>query len=182
MLHEKNEIRLYNMILPIWLLVWVPGWWWLLLIPANFAIDYFVLKWRLNRNLIAETKPLLKKYSWRTCLYGFLSDFIGALLLLTVFGAASYIGADMIDTGDHDKGIALSKWAGNAMLSAWSSPSAFLITLAGVAIAALLIYVFNFRMLRKNPEIGTDAAKDCAKWLTILTAPYLFLLPFTLGG
>lgn len=59
---------------------------------------------------------------------------------------------------------------------------AFIIALVSVVISALMIYLFNKRMLRKNTEIGEENARYCAKWLAIATAPYLYLIPVYFGG
>lgn len=37
----KKEIRLYNVILPIWML-WIVPPLWLIILPANFIIDFTV--------------------------------------------------------------------------------------------------------------------------------------------
>ena len=178
---KKKELRLYNLIFPLWFMVWLPGWWWLLLIPANFALDRFVLKRCLDKK-IPENKHLLKKYSWKVCLFGFLSDFIGSLFLLGVFMGISLVGERMIDNNYKELGLKISRWAGSGMINVWQDPLTFLIALAGVALSALMIYLFNNKMLRKNTEIGEENARYIAKWLTIVTAPYLYLIPVYFGG
>ena len=42
-MRQKQSVTLYNILFPIWLLVWIPSPLWLLLVPLNFVIDYFVL-------------------------------------------------------------------------------------------------------------------------------------------
>lgn len=42
-MRHKQSITLYNILFPIWILVWIPSPLWLLLVPLNFAIDYLVL-------------------------------------------------------------------------------------------------------------------------------------------
>lgn len=178
---QTEPIRLYNLIFPIWIMLFFPGWWWLLIIPANFALDWFVLRRCMQKRGIDDPAPVLKKTAWRTCLLGFLADLIGSAALLAVFGALSFLGEHMIDTGDKERGLSLAKWAGNAMLSPWSSVSAFLITALGVLLAGFLISRFNRRMLRKRTALGDDFAKYAAKWLAIATMPYLFLLPIIIS-
>lgn len=178
---KKNDIKLYNLIFPLWLMVWLPGWWWLLLIPANYLLDRFVLKKCLDKK-VTDSKPLVKKYSVKVCLFGFLSDFIGALFLLGVFMGATLIGEHMIDSGNKETGLKIARWAGSGMLNVWQDPLTFIIAAVGVGISALLIWTFNKRMLRKNTEIGEENARYIAKWLTIVTAPYLYLIPVYFGG
>ncbi|MBR1824551.1 MAG: hypothetical protein IJ779_10015 [Ruminococcus sp.] len=124
----------------------------------------------------------MKKYSWRVCLFGFLSDFIGALFLLGVFEGISLIGEHMIDSGNKATGLKIARWAGSGMINVWQDPLTFIIAAVGVGISALLIWTFNKRMLRKNTEIGEENARYIAKWLTIVTAPYLYLIPVYFGG
>ncbi|MBP3621246.1 MAG: hypothetical protein J6J16_05755 [Lachnospiraceae bacterium] len=45
------------------------------------------------------------------------------------------------------------------------------------ALAGFLVYKFNFSMLKKNEAIGEDIARYVAKWLAIITAPYLIMIP-----
>ena len=44
---SNNEKVLYNVLFPIWLLIFFPSYLWLILIPANYLIDRIVLKWSL---------------------------------------------------------------------------------------------------------------------------------------
>ena len=43
----KKEIRLYNVILPIWML-WIVPPLWLIILPANFIIDFTVFYFTLK--------------------------------------------------------------------------------------------------------------------------------------
>ena len=176
--NDNKKVVLYNLIFPIWLIVWIPGWWWLLLIPANFAVDFFVLKKCFKKKGIDNSKALLKKYSWRTCIFGFISDLIGTAFLLLIFEGVSLLGEYMIENGNAELGKTLTKWAGSSMLSSWNNPIAFVINVIGLVIAAYFIFLFNRNMLRKNTDIDEETAKYTARWLAIFTAPYLFLLPF----
>ena len=44
----KSDNKVYNILLPIWLIIFFPSWLWLILIPANYLIDRIVLKWSLG--------------------------------------------------------------------------------------------------------------------------------------
>lgn len=178
---KKNEIRLFNLLVPLWIMVWIPGWWWLLLIPANYLLDRFILKRCLDRK-VPDSKPFVRKYSVKVCIFGFLSDFIGALFLLAVFMGTSVIGEYMKDGSNHDTGLKIAKWAGESMSNVWHDPLSIIISAVGVGISALLIFVFNKRMLAKNTGIGEENARYAAKWLAIVTAPYLYLIPAYFGG
>ena len=48
-MERKNSTKLYNILLPLWFIIFIPSWLWLLLlIPANYLIDRIVLKWSLG--------------------------------------------------------------------------------------------------------------------------------------
>ncbi len=53
---DRREV-FYNILLPVWLLLFWPTYLWLLLIPANYLIDRFVLKWSLGG--VAGARALL---------------------------------------------------------------------------------------------------------------------------
>lgn len=178
---DGKEVKLYNLIFPLWLIVWFPGWWWLLIIPANFAVDYFVLRGCFLKRQLENPKGLLQKYAWKSWLLGFLADFIGTIALVVVYATAGFLGAWLIDNTNgmlYELGYVISRWSGSSMLSCWNNPVAFLLNCAVVFLAGMLVYFFNFRMLRKNESVGEENAKYTAKWMAIFTAPYLMILPF----
>ena len=84
----KKEIRLYNVVFPIWFLVLA----WpafapslpllLLLLPANFLVDSLVLLLAARRFQIPEVGKLWKKSVWKIWLFGFLCDFAGGGLIM----------------------------------------------------------------------------------------------------
>ena len=39
---------LYNLLLPFWVLIFVPSWLWLILIPLNYLLDPAILRWSLG--------------------------------------------------------------------------------------------------------------------------------------
>ena len=47
-MERKNSTKLYNILLPLWFIIFIPSWLWLLLIPANYLIDRIGLKWSLG--------------------------------------------------------------------------------------------------------------------------------------
>ena len=42
-MNNDNGIKLYNILLPLWLLIFLPSYLWLVLIPLNYIIDRVVL-------------------------------------------------------------------------------------------------------------------------------------------
>jgi len=157
---------LYNVLFPVWLLVWLPSWLWLLLIPANYLIDRIVLWWGLKG--VDGRGDLCRRHTWKVCLAGFAADFVGSALLLACFLACDPIGADWAP----DFSYALC-------FNPFGHPVALLVTLGAIALSGVLIYVLDGVVLRKA-GIEKDVAKRAALRLSLITAPYLFLLPSAL--
>ncbi len=160
----KNETRLYNVILPIWLLLLFPQ---LLVfvIPGNLLVDCAVLSACLLALKHAGKKAVVKRLWWKFWLLGFAADAVGVVWMFL--------------------GWALSVpfeewWTDNLryiMYNPFGHPLAFLWTLAGVAIAGVCIYFFDKRAMR-SCELLTDREKRViALAMAIATAPWLFFLP-----
>lgn len=75
--------KLYNVLFPIWLLFLVPTVW-LIAIPTNFIIDSIVLLISIKVLKIEDKKDFYLKHIFFVFLFGFLSDMLGALMLLTI--------------------------------------------------------------------------------------------------
>ena len=78
---EKREIRLYNMILPLWLL-WIFPHVWLLILPGNLLIDTEVLLCALLALRRPDKGRLMKRLWWRIWWRGFAADAAGVAWLL----------------------------------------------------------------------------------------------------
>ena len=155
---NKKPIRLYNILLPLWMLVWWPSWLWLLLIPGNYLIDRLVLRWSLKGR--EDRDAFCRRHTWKICLAGFVSDFIGASLMLAAVYATE---------SSREFNYALA-------YAPFSHPGAFAVTALAVALAGVLIYLIDRFILKKS---GLDGAqtKRSALMLALITAPYLFLFP-----
>ena len=161
---SDNNTRLSNLLLPLWLLIFIPSWLWLLLIPANYLIDRVVLKWSLGD--MEERGLFCRKHTWKICLAGFVSDFIGALILLA---------AAMLMTGADDNSV-IGDAAGGIMMNPFANVLAFIITIAGVVLAAVCIY-FADRKILSGAGLTQEQARRSAIRLAVITAPYLYLVP-----
>ena len=60
---RKRPVLTYNILLPIWLLIWFPSWLWLLLIPANYLIDRIVLHWSLKG--LDDRNAFCRRATWK---------------------------------------------------------------------------------------------------------------------
>lgn len=79
---RKHGIRLYNVLFPAWMFYLFPSWLWLVILPANFAVDSLVLCLAMRRLGIAGRREIWRKSIIPIWAVGFLSDFLGALLTL----------------------------------------------------------------------------------------------------
>ena len=161
---KRNEVRLYNVLFPIWLLVFIPSYLWLILIPANYLIDRAVLYYSLPAE---NRKTFCRRNTWKICIAGFLADFAGGLFLFGVLllfdtyfpGSQTFIDALTFNHFTH--------------------PLALLAVLAAIALSGVLIYGMDLFLLKKS-GLAEEQAKHSAKRLALITAPYLFLIPSAL--
>ena len=81
----KNDIKLYNVLFPFWMLLLVPSLW-LIVLPGNFVIDSLVLLAAMAIFRVAERKRWYKQYIVPIFCFGIRSDLIGSayMLLMTV--------------------------------------------------------------------------------------------------
>ena len=145
----QKEVKLYNLLFPLWILLLFPHAW-LIVLPGNFAIDSAVLLitlWILKCN---EKKRWYKKYILLIFTFGLAADLVGA----GVLWLSAYL------TSINNLGVALD------------SP---ILTIPAMLISAGLIFVFNyfitFRKEDKKMRLITSLV------LAIITAPYTFLIP-----
>ncbi len=170
----KYEVRLYNVILPIWLILWIPSWLWLLVIPGNLAVDCLVCFLALLALKHTQKKAVLRRVWWKLWLLGFAADFVGAAwLFLGIFGFSWLLAGH--------EGTALYTLWEDTMLAALHDPfqnaAAFLWVLAGVALSGACIYFWDRRVLRKCPELDGRQCCIVALALAAATAPWLYFIP-----
>ena len=154
---KKNGIRLYNVMFPVWLLIWFPSWLWLLLIPCNYLIDRLVLRWSLSGS--EDRDRFCRCHCWKICLAGFLADFVGSLLLFALYM--------LFSSSEFGRALAFN---------AFSDPTAFLATALAILLSGALIFLLDRRILTKA-GLEKERAKKSSLRLAAITAPYLFLIP-----
>ena len=160
----KKPVRLYNVLLPIWLL-WIFPQVWLIILPGNLVIDQLVLLLALAVLRHSGKGAVVKALWWKLWLLGFAADAVGVgWMVLGMFTAAYGQGW----------------WAENLTDitgSPFRTPLALAWTLAGVAIAGVCIYFFDKRAMKGCPLLAPRERHVAALLLAILTAPWLFLVP-----
>ena len=169
-MNRHNDIRLYNILLPIWLLVLFPTWLWLILIPANYLIDRLVLRWSLGD--MPDKGLFCRKHTWKVCLAGFVSDFAGAAVMLSVFFAAA--------VAEDNQSAQTQKLLDDLVYGVGFNPFAnlvsFAIVLLAVAVGGLVIYLLD-RWILRRAGLDIAQAKKSALRLALITAPYLYFFP-----
>ena len=163
---KNSDKRLYNVIFPIWLLVFFPSYLWLILIPVNYLIDRIVLRWSLGD--MSDKNLFCRKNTWKICLAGFLGDFVGSIALFFASQLLSGLGG---------KRFSFLQMAGEGiMFDPFTNVLSFLIVAAGIALSAVCIYNLDKRILGKT-EIEPEQVKRAAFRPALFTAQYLYLIP-----
>lgn len=159
---NNNSTRLYNILLPLWLIIFWPSYFWLILIPLNYIIDRVVLRWSLGDR--PDKGLFCRNNTWKICLAGFFSDFAGAAIMLII----------SLIAGEHtDK---LYNIGHAVMFDPFSDFLGLLIVAACIAVSAACIYFIDKRVLRKA-GLDLEQAKRSSLRLALITAPYLYLFP-----
>ena len=163
---RKRSVRLYNVILPLWLLIFFPGAWflWVIVLGGNFLIDSLVLLVGARRLGIPDPKAFYKRCILKVYGRGFAADFMGVVLLVLVFLVLSPLSGPLADL--------ISAF----VLNPFAHPAALLLTLLAVAESAFFIYDWNHKSFAGLDLTDQQIRKLCL-WLAIFTAPWLFLLP-----
>jgi len=170
----KKEIRLYNMLFPMYLFWLIPTIW-LIVMPANFLIDSIVILITLSilklPRIAIYKKTILKVWG-----YGFLADLIGSIFLL-IISQLSYavFASDTMFTEAIRK--ALNNYRLAIEYNPYSNVFALLTTILAITISGLCIYKFNLKSTFKNIDIDLAHKKRLALILAIFTAPYMLLIP-----
>ena len=132
----KRETRLYNVIFPIWILMfWPRPPVFLVTLFGNLAIDCAVVALALLSLRHPAKGTVLRQCWWKVWLYGFLSDVVGALWL-----AAGLFGAWALNA-DGSAGW-VSDFATAMTVNPFRHPLALVWTAVGVAIAGWAGRVF----------------------------------------
>lgn len=166
---KNNNVTLYNLLFPIWLL-WLFPLTWIVILPANFIIDLLVVTVTLKILKVPDIKQKVKPVIFKVWIFGFIADFIGTIAMF-LSGVINF-----------DYQTKLGKWwyenISNAVsYNPYHSIFAVLWVTASVAITAFCIYLFNLKICLKKSDLELAIKKKLSLSLAIFTAPYLFFLP-----
>lgn len=166
---KRKNIKLYNVIFPIWLL-WLFPITWIIVLPANFIIDLLVVIVTLKFLKVQNIKSITKSIILKVWIFGFLADFIGTGLMLL---------SNLID---FDYNTPLGEWWYNNITNAvsynpYKSVYAVLWVTISAVITAIIIYIFNYKLVLRKSGLEESRKKKLALSLAIFTAPYTFFIP-----
>lgn len=155
-------MKVYNMIFPIWFLLFFPPVIFITLI-GNFVIDSLVIVacffiFHLS-NQKMELKTFYKRSFLKVWLFGFLADIIGAAILFLV-----------------------SMFANNELSSAisydpFSSPLAVTIIIFAMLVSSAFIFILNYRFSFKELVSEKALRIKISLAIAIITIPWTFLIP-----
>lgn len=165
----KKDIKLRNVIFPIWMLWMLPPVW-LVVIPANIIIDYLVLNGTLEYLKVENKKQVLYGVLAKTVIFGFLADIIASIppILLNIVFSPEY---------DTDLGKWWQKNIDPMNYMPYKSIIAVIILLICVILGGFLIYYFNKKFIYKDMDLTECEKYILARNMALITAPYLFLAP-----
>lgn len=120
---HKNDIKLYNIPFPFWMLLLFPQAW-AILLPGNLIIDSIVLIISMFALKLSEKKHFFKQHILKVWGFGMLSDIIGAAYMFVLI------------------------WA----FEVGSMGDELYLTLPALFISALLIFVLNYFVTFKKTD------------------------------
>lgn len=173
---RRRDVRTYNIMLPLWLLlVWptvLP-----LVVLLNTAFDGLVLSLGMRRVGVDRQlrSTVRRKRLWKIVLAGFAADLVGAILLTLSVELASSLAPDggslrqLVDSFCHA-----------VMFDPLSSPLGGAWVLACTAVSAIVIYQLNRRWCLAGCGLSEEQLGRLCLVMAICTAPYTFLFPSAL--
>ena len=155
---KGNSIRLYNIMFPIWFLFFFPVLW-LVMLPVNFGVDSLVLMLSARKQQVEDRKQLWKKHILPVWGIGFLSDILGAALLIPIY--LLLVETPLVDT----------------FMNPVMFPGSVITAIPGVILAGVLIYFLNKKLTFRRCDLDPAAIHRLCLHLAIFTAPYTMLIP-----
>jgi hypothetical protein len=162
-----KEVKLYNIIFPIWLLIFFPPIIFITL-AGNFVIDSLVIlacvsifKLAINSE---ERKSFYKNSIIKVWLFGFLADIIGAAILFILGILGEYFGLsyELVSAIDFDP---------------FSNPLAVMVIVFAMLVSALFIFLYNYKITFRELIKYNSVRFKVALTIAIVTMPWTFLLP-----
>lgn len=155
---KKNDVRLYNVLFPVWFFYFFPQLW-LIILPVNFLVDSLVVYFSGRRQQLPDPKATWKRHILPVWGIGFLSDLIGAALIFLIYMV--YVEIPGLD----------------GLMNPILFPGTTLISLPGVILAGLLIYILNKKLTFRKSDLTPEQIHRLCLHLALWTAPYTMMIP-----
>jgi hypothetical protein len=152
----KKQVRLYNVLFPVWMFYLYPTVLWLLILPANFIIDSLVIYFSARKQGVCEPGALWRKKILPAWIIGFCSDFVGGIVVFLLYLLLVEI-----------------PWMPNLILF----PGTTLVSIPGVVVAGFAIYWLNRLLTFRKSDLEPAQIHKICLHLALFTAPYTFLIP-----
>lgn len=162
---NHSEVRLYNMVMPLWMIAAFMPQLWLISLPLNWLIDFLVLWLTMKAMRFEYPAKLAERHVWLTWIFGFAADLLGGILMIAP-DWGSNIKKESVFYG-------ITRVLSNPFYDIW----AFLWTTLGVGVTAVLIFIYNRYIVLRKADMTDVQKRKIALSLAIFTAPYLFYLP-----
>lgn len=168
-----KEIKLYNMILPPFMLFLFLPEWWIGSIVGNFIIDSVVMILLIfimfkKFNFKVYKNAIIKVWS-----FGFVADLLG-VFYLTIISISS--NAEYYEGNNIWKQILSGIYLASNH-SHFDSIFGVLFIVSGILLSAILIFLFNYFISFRNSILSKKQKVIMSLSIAVLTAPYTFLLP-----
>ncbi|MCR4618846.1 MAG: hypothetical protein K5669_11765 [Lachnospiraceae bacterium] len=169
---SSGNPKLFNLIFPVWLLVWLPSPLWIGIIPINYIIDrlVFTISGKIQKKELKQ--KFFMKHTWKLFLIGFAADFVGMIMLLLPMTIENWIESRIDGVVDW-----LAEINSSLSYNCFDNIFALLYTLLAIAVAGLLIYIFDKKVIISTKEFTIQQANKIALFMALFTAPYLYLFP-----
>jgi len=158
----KKNIKLYNVMFPLWFLLIFPITW-LVVLPVNFIVDSIVILITLKLIKNNEIFKTYKKSILIVWLLGFVSDFIGAAVLFAAQSVKGDVWYEYI--------------ASPVSYNPFDNIYSFMYVLTAIAISGLFIYFFNLKFSFKKTGLSQQHKRIISIVLAVFTAPYALFYP-----
>jgi hypothetical protein len=162
-----KHVKLYNVIFPIWFLLFFPPVIFITLI-GNFVIDSLVviacfLLFKLANNQ-KGLKEFYKESIFRVWIFGFLADIVGAVVLFIsgILGDSLGLPDELIAGINYDP---------------FSNSAAVMVITFAMLVSAALIFILNYRFTFSKQIEDKKLRLKVAIAIAIVTMPWTFLLP-----
>ena len=168
-----NNIKLYNLIFPSFLLFVFAPWLWIISLTGNFVIDSIIIIIISYIFFKKRKKDFYKETVFKVWALGFLADIIGLVYLMIVslaFEGDYYQGTDIIKLIQSGIYLAVNH---SPYDSIWSI--AFLAS--GILISSIFIFLLNYRYSFNTDLFSKKQRIVASIVIAIFTAPYTLLLP-----